>query len=68
MRWTLHRRGLEVLCESVSRPDGGFDLVLSLCGLTIEREICRSVPGSEEQATEWRQLYEAYGFSERRDM
>ena len=44
----------------------GFDLVLSLRGLTIEREICRAVPGSDEQATEWRQLYEAYGFSERR--
>ena len=42
VRWMLHRRGLDVLCESVSRADGGFDLVLSLRGLTIEREICRS--------------------------
>ena len=42
-----------------------FDLVLSLRGLTIEREVCRAVPGSEAQAIEWRQLYEAYGFERR---
>ena len=55
-----------MLCESVPRAAGGFDLVLSLRDVTIEREICRAVPGSDEQATEWRQLYEAYGFSEPR--
>ena len=54
VRWTLHRPGLDVLCESVPRAEGGFDLALSLRGLTLEREICRAVPGSDEQATEWR--------------
>ena len=44
---------------------GGVDLVLSLGGLTIEREICRAVPGTEDLAAEWRQVYEAYGFEPR---
>ena len=41
VRWTLHRRGLDVLCEAVPRAEGGIDLVLSLRGPTIDREICR---------------------------
>jgi len=38
--------------------------MLSLCGLTIEREICRSAPGDEEQVTEWPQIYDACRLSE----
>lgn len=64
VRWVRHRRGLSVVCTTKPRPDGRFDVVLTLMGVTVEREIVRSVPGNEEQVTSWRQQYEAFGFCE----
>ena len=56
VRWVRHRRGLSVVCTTEPRDDGRFDVVLTLSGVTVEREIVRSVPGNEEQATPGRTM------------